>query len=212
MHPTYCGLRYTVATPFLSRQEDRRVPKIDTADFRNGLSFLLDGDLYTVVWFQHHKPGKGGAVMRSKIRNVRTGAIVDRTFNAGEKFDQAILERRTVSYLYQDGTEYVLMDPDSYDQISVTAAAFGATLKYLKDGMDLTLIEHNGEVLEAALPFFVELAVAETDPGVKGDTASGGSKPAKLETGAVVNVPLFVNVGDVVKVDTRTDTYLERVK
>jgi len=188
------------------------VPKIDTADFKNGVSIILDGEIFTIVWFQHHKPGKGGAVMRTKLKNLRTGGVIDKTFNAGEKLEQAILERHPMQYLYRDGNEYVLMDPNTYDQVSVNEATFGSGLKYLKDGMEVNVIEHDGKILGAEIPFFVELEVANTDPGVKGDTASGGSKPATLETGAVINVPFFVNIGDKVKVDTRTDTYLERVK
>ena len=188
------------------------MPKVDTADFKNGLSILLDNEIYTIVWFQHHKPGKGGAVMRTKLKNLRTGGVVDRTFGAGEKFEQAILNRHPMQYLYQQDDEYVLMNPETFDQVSIRAATFGDTIKYLKDGMEVLVIEHNEKILGAEVPSFVELIVADTDPGVKGDTASGGSKPATLETGAVINVPFFVNIGDKVKVDTRTHTYLERVK
>jgi elongation factor P len=188
------------------------VPKVDTADFKNGLSIIFDGDIWTIVWFQHHKPGKGGAVMRTKLKNLKSGGVIDRTFNAGEKFEQAVLERHPMQYLYNQDDEYVLMDPVTFDQVSVNAATFGDTIKYLKDGMEVNVIEHNEKILGAEVPSFVELEIADTDPGVKGDTASGGSKPATLETGAVINVPFFVNIGDKVKVDTRTDTYLERVK
>jgi elongation factor P len=188
------------------------VPKIDTADFKNGVSILLDGEIFTIVWFQHHKPGKGGAVMRTKLKNLRTGGVVDKTFNAGEKFEQAILSRRSMQYLYKQDDEYFLMDPETFDQVGVRASTFGDTIKYLKDGMEVMVVEHNDRILGAEVPNFVELEVTDTDPGVKGDTASGGSKPATLETGAVVNVPFFVHIGDRVKVDTRTDTYLERVK
>ncbi|HZO89499.1 MAG TPA: elongation factor P [Chthonomonadaceae bacterium] len=188
------------------------MPKIDTADFKNGVSIMLDGDIYTIVWFQHHKPGKGGAVMRTKLKNQRTGAIIDRTFNAGERFEQAILERHPMQYLYHQDDEYYLMDPNTFDQVGVNKATFGEGIKYLKDGMEVLVLEHNGKILGAEVPNFVELEVVDTDPGVRGDTASGGSKPARLETGAVINVPFFVNIGDKVKVDTRSDTYLERVK
>lgn len=188
------------------------MPKIDTADFKNGVSIIQDGEIFTIVWFQHHKPGKGGAVMRTKLKNLRTGGVIDRTFNAGEKFEQAILDRYPMQYLYKQDDEYVLMHPETYDQVSVTSATFGDTIKYLKDGTEVNVIEYNGKILGAEVPFFVELEVADTDPGVKGDTASGGSKPATLETGAVINVPFFVNIGDKVKVDTRSDSYLERVK
>lgn len=188
------------------------MPKIDTADFKNGVSILLDGDIYTITWFQHHKPGKGGAVMRTKLKSLKNGGTIDRTFNAGEKFEQAILDRYPMQYLYQQDDNYVLMHPVTYDQVEVNRSTFGDSIKYLKDGMEVNVLEYDGKILGAEVPFFVELAVADTDPGVKGDTATGGTKPATLETGAVVNVPLFVNIGDKVKVDTRTDAYLERVK
>lgn len=186
--------------------------KIDTADFKNGVSIVLDSDIFTIVWFQHHKPGKGGAVMRTKLKNLRTGGVIERTFNAGEKFDQAVLERYPMQYLYKQDDEYILMHPETYEQISVNKSLFGNSIKYLKDSMEVNVIEHNGHILGAEAPFFVDLEVVETDPGFKGDTVSGGTKPATLETGAVINVPLFVNVGDRVKVDTRNDTYLERAK
>ncbi len=188
------------------------MPKVDTSDFKNGLSIIFDNEIYTIVWFQHHKPGKGGAVMRTKLKNLRSGGVMDRTFNAGEKFEQAVLDRHTMQYLYKQDDEYVLMNPESFEQVSITAATFGDTIKYLKDGMEVLVIEHDEKILGAEVPAFVELIISDTDPGFKGDTASGGSKPATLETGAVINVPFFVNVGDKVKVDTRTDTYLERVK
>jgi elongation factor P len=188
------------------------MPKIDTADFKNGVSLIVDNDIYTIVWFQHHKPGKGGAVMRTKLKNLKTGGVIDRTFGAGEKFEQVILDRHPMQYLYQQDDEYVLMHPETFEQVGVPRATFGDSIKYLKDGMEVNVIEYNEKILGAEVPYFVELAVADTDPGVKGDTASGGSKPATLETGAVISVPFFVNIGDKVKVDTRTDTYLERVK
>ena len=188
------------------------MPKIDTSDFKNGLSFIYEGDICTIVWFQHHKPGKGGAVMRTKYRNMRTGATVERTFNAGEKFEQAILERYPMQFLYVQDGEYWLMHPETFDQFSVSASTFGDSLKYLKEGMEVNVVEHDGKILAAEPPYFMELAVVETDPNFKGDTSSGGGKPAKLETGAVITVPFFVSVGDKVKVDTRSDSYLERVK
>ena len=188
------------------------MPKIDTSDFKNGVSIVQDGEIFTIVWFQHHKPGKGGAVMRTKLKNLRTGGVVDRTFGAGEKFEQAILERHPMQYLYQQDDEYVLMHPETYDQVSVSKTKFGDSIKYLKDGMEVNVIEYNETILGAEVQSFVELLVTDTDPGVKGDTASGGGKPATLETGAVITVPLFVNIGDKVKVDTREDKYLERVK
>ncbi len=188
------------------------MPKIDTADFKNGVSIILENDIFTIVWFQHHKPGKGGAVMRTKLKNLRTGGTIDRTFNAGEKFEQAILDRHPMQYLYKQDDEYILMNPETFDQVSIRAETFGDTIKYLTDGMEIQVLEHNEKILGAEVPTFVDLVVAQTDPGYKGDTASGGGKPATLETGAVITVPFFVNVGDKVKVDTRTDSYLERVK
>jgi len=185
---------------------------IDTSDFRNGLSIVLDGEIYTIVEFQHVKPGKGGAFVRTKLKNVNTGAVIDKTFRAGERMEQAILERKPMQYLYSVDAEYHLMDMASFDQISVPESAFGDAVKYLKENQEVAVLMHEGRVIGVELPFTVELEVAETDPGVRGDTASGGSKPAKLETGAVVQVPFFVNVGDVIKVDTRTGAYLERVK
>lgn len=185
---------------------------IDTSDFRNGLSIILDGDIYTIVEFQHVKPGKGGAFVRSKLKNARTSAVIDKTWRAGEKMDQAMLERRPMQFLYSMDDEYHLMDTETFDQISVGSEMFGSAVKYLKENVEISVLIHDGQVISIELPFTVELEIAETDPGVRGDTASGGSKPATLETGAVVNVPFFINVGDKVKVDTRTDAYLERVK
>jgi elongation factor P len=185
---------------------------IDTSDFRNGLSIIVDSDIYTIIEFQHVKPGKGGAFVRSKLKNLRTGAVIDKTWRAGERMEQAVLERKPMQYLYNMDGEYYLMDIQTYDQISVNKAAFGDAVKYLKENQEVMVLSHEGRVIGVELPFTVELEVAETDPGVRGDTASGGSKPAKLETGAVVQVPFFVNVGDKIKVDTRTDAYLERVK
>jgi elongation factor P len=185
---------------------------IDTSDFRNGLSIIQDNDIYTIVEFQHVKPGKGGAFVRTRIRNARTGAVIDKTFRAGEKMEQARLERRPMQYLYSQGDEYFLMDNNSFEQITVTKAQVGPPVKYLKDGMEVMIVEHDGKIISVEVPFFVELEVTMTDPGVRGDTAAGGSKPATLETGAVVHVPFFIDVGDKVKVDTRIDAYLERVK
>lgn len=185
---------------------------IDTSDFRNGLTILRDNDIYQIVEFQHVKPGKGGAFVRTKLRNLRTGSVIENTFRAGEKMEQAILDRSKMSYLYNQDNEYVFMDMETFDQIPIPAAALGDQVKFLKDNTEVEVCSHNGKVLTVELPFFMEFEVAETDPGLRGDTASGGSKPATLETGAVINVPLFINVGDKIKVDTRTGTYLERVK
>jgi elongation factor P len=185
---------------------------IDTSDFRNGLSIIQDGDIFQIIEFQHVKPGKGGAFVRTRLRNLRTGATIDKTFRAGEKMEQAILERKKMEFLYNQGDEYVLMDMDTYDQITVPASAMGASVKYLKDNTEVEVCSHNERIMSVELPMIMEFEVVETDPGLKGDTASGGSKPAKLETGATVTVPLFVNIGDRIRVDTRTDSYLERAK
>ena len=185
---------------------------IDTSDFKNGLSIIQDNDIYTIVEFQHVKPGKGGAFVRTRLRNVRSGAVTEKTFRAGEKMEQARIERKTMQYLYHQEDEYYLMDKETFDQTVVDHAMIGDPVKYLKDGMEVVVLDYDGQIIGVEVPFFVELEVAMTDPGVRGDTASGGSKPAELETGAVIQVPFFINVGDKVKVDTRTDTYLERVK
>ena len=185
---------------------------MDTSDFRNGLSIIVDGEIYTIVEFQHVKPGKGGAFVRTKLKNIHTGGVIDKTFRAGERMEQAILERKPMQYLYSTDDEYYLMDMKTFEQISVDKSAFGEAVKYLKENQDVTVLMHEGTVIGVELPFTVELEVTETDPGVRGDTVSGGSKPAKLETGAVVQVPFFINIGDVIKVDTRTDAYLERAK
>lgn len=185
---------------------------IDTSDFRNGLSILQDNEIFTIVEFQHVKPGKGGAFVRTRLKNARTGAVIEKTFRAGEKMEQARLERKPMQYLYRQDEDFFLMNTETYDQLGVGESLIGPPAKYLKDGMEVMVVEHDGTIIGVEVPFFVELEVAETDPGVRGDTASGGSKPATLETGAVIQVPFFVDAGDKVKVDTRTDTYLERVK
>ena len=184
----------------------------DTSDFRNGLSIIQDNDIYTIVEFQHVKPGKGGAFVRTKLRNARSGAVIDKTFRAGERMEQARIERKPMQFLYLQDDDYFLMDTSTFEQISVPKSAFGSAVKYLKDGMEVSVTDHNGTILGAEVPAMVELVVEATDPNMKGDTASGGSKPATLETGAVVQVPFFVHVGDKLKIDTRTDTYLERAK
>ncbi|MBC8103539.1 MAG: elongation factor P [Cytophagales bacterium] len=185
---------------------------MDTSDFRNGLSIIYDNDIWTIVDFQHVKPGKGGAFVRSKLKNLRTGSTVDKTWRAGEKMDQAILERKPMRYLYNQDDEYYLMDMDTFEQTTVPQSKIGSQSKYLKEDTDVQVVSHREEIIGVSVGDFAELEIVETDPGVRGDTASGGSKPATLAGGAVIQVPFFVNVGDKVKVDTRTDTYLERVK
>lgn len=185
---------------------------MDTSDFRNGISIIVDNDIYTIVEFQHVKPGKGGAFVRSKLKNVRTGGVIDKTWRAGERMEQAILDRYPLQYSYQQEGEYFFMDPESYEMIPVPKEKIGDGVKFLKEGLEVTALSHKDELINVELPFTIEATIAETDPGVRGDTASGGSKPATLETGAVIQVPFFINVGDRVKVDTRTSDYLERVK
>jgi elongation factor P len=185
---------------------------IDTSNFRNGLSFILDNDIFQIIEFQHVKPGKGGAFVRTRLRNLRTGATIDKTFRAGEKMEQAILERKKMNYLYNQDQEYVFMDMDTFDQVNITAQEIGPQVKYLKDNTEVEVLSHDGKVLGVDLPMIMDFEVTETDPGLRGDTASGGSKPATVEGGAVVNVPLFVNIGDRIRIDTRTDSYLERAK
>ena len=183
-----------------------------TADFRNGMVLDIDGQLWSIAYFQHVKPGKGGAFVRTKLKNVLTGAVVDRTYRAGEKVTDVRLERRTVSYSYSDGELYHFMDQQTYEMIPIAGEMLGEDqLKYLKENMECEGLVHDGNVISVELPQFVELAVAATDPGLRGDTAQGGTKPAKLETGAVIQVPLFVEEGDVLKVDRREDKYLTRV-
>jgi elongation factor P len=183
-----------------------------TADFRNGMVLQIDGQLFQIVYFQHVKPGKGGAFVRSKLKNVRTGAVLDRRWIAGERVTEVRLERRPVQYSYGDGDLRHFMDMETYDDIPITDDIIGNDqLKYLKEGMECSGLVHDGNVILIELPFFIELEVVETDPGVRGDTASGGTKPAKLETGAVVQVPLFIEKGQIIKVDRREDKYLERV-
>lgn len=183
---------------------------ISTNDFRTGLTIELDGDVFQVIEFQHVKPGKGAAFVRSKLRNMRTGAVVEKTFNAGEKFPKARIERREVQYLYNDGKEYNFMDMESYDQQTMTAEQLGDAVKYLKENMNLHFLTYQDKAIGVEMPNFVELEVVETAPGIKGDTASGGSKPATMETGAVVQVPFFINVGDRLQIDTRTGNYIKR--
>lgn len=184
---------------------------ISTNDFHTGLTIELDGDIFTVVEFQHVKPGKGSAFVRSKLKNIRTEAVLEKTFRAGEKVPRAHLERKEMEYLYRSGESYCLMDLQTYEQINLSGEQMGEATSYLKENERLTVLMHDERVVGLELPHTVELSVAETDPGFKGDTASGGSKPATLETGLVVNVPLFIDIGDQVRVDTRTGEYVERV-
>lgn len=185
---------------------------IDTSDFKTGMSIYLDGEVFTVVEFQHVKPGKGGAFVRTKLRKLKTGQNIEKTFRAGERIEPAYVERKKMQFLYAHGDEVTLMDLDDYDQVAYSKEMFGGGAKYLIEGMEVSAVTVDGNVVALEVPNFVELRVVETDPAFKGDTVSGGSKPATLEGGAVVAVPFHIGVGDLLKVDTRTDTYLERVK
>ncbi len=187
------------------------MPAITTNDLKNGITLELDGVLFQVVEFQHVKPGKGGAFVRSKIRNLRTGAVIDRTFNAGIRVEQAILERKDMQFLYRDGDEYVFMDLESYDQQHVSPVALGDAADYMVENSVAIIAFYNGDIVTVEIPASVELTISETEPGIQGDRVSGARKPATLETGKVIQVPLFVNIGDKVKVDTRSGDYITRV-
>jgi elongation factor P len=183
-----------------------------TTDFRSGMTIRMDGDLWTVVDYQHVNPGNWRAFVRTRLKNLKSGKVVETRFRAGEAIEPVRLDRKEFQYLYHDGSGYVCMDKETYDQVSLPPETIGEAGKFLKDGETVEILFNGSEVLGVELPANVELKVEETVPGVKGDTATGGTKPAKLETGAMVNVPLFIAEGDVIKVDTRTGDYLERVK
>lgn len=181
-----------------------------TNDLKNGMTLNLDGELWNVVQFQHVKPGKGPAFVRTTLKSVMTGKVVDKTFNAGVKVDTANVDKRSMTYLYRDGDEYVFMDTETYDQIHVPPGTVGGTADYLLDNAEVTVALHDSTPLYVELPASVELVVSHTDPGLQGDRSTGGTKPATLETGATIQVPLFVNTGDRVKVDTRDGRYISR--
>jgi elongation factor P len=187
------------------------MPAITTNDLKNGITLQLDNGLFTVVEFQHVKPGKGGAFVRTKLRNARTGAVIDRTFNAGIRIEQAIVEKRDMQYLYADGDGYVFMDSVSYDQMTVPRNSLGEAVRYLVPSMSAQISTHAAEVIGIELPAAVELTITETEPGMQGDRVSGARKGATVETGLVIQVPLFVNIGDKVRVDTRSGDYITRV-
>ena len=184
---------------------------ISTNQFRNGAAIRVDGKRFTILYFQHVKPGKGGAFVRTRLRNLDTGAVVEKTFRAGEKVESVRTESRPMTFLYRDGDLFYFMDSETYEQISVPTEVLGEAAGYIVPNGEVTVLSADGEVVSVEPPAHVDLEVTETDPGVKGDTVTGGSKPATLETGLVVQVPLFVNVGEKVRVDTRTKEYLTRV-
>ena len=184
---------------------------ISAGDFRNGITIEYDNNVYQIIEFQHVKPGKGAAFVRTKLKNIKSGGVVEKTFRPTEKCPQARIDRKDMQYLYEDGDLYYFMDTESYDQVGLNADKVGDSLKFVKENEMVKVCSHNGNVFAVEAPLFVELEVTETEPGFKGDTATGATKPATVETGAVVYVPLFVETGDKLKIDTRTGEYLSRV-
>lgn len=184
---------------------------ISTNDLKTGITIELDGTLWSVVEFLHVKPGKGAAFVKTKLKNVESGNVLEKTFRAGEKLPRAILDKRDMQFLYKSEDEYVFMDNETFDQINLTKEQIGESVKYLKENMVINVLKHDTRIIGIDIPNFVELEVVDTPPGEKGNTATGGTKPATLETGAIVNVPFFVNNGDKIRVDTRTNSYLDRV-
>ena len=184
---------------------------ISVNDLKTGLTLDIDNNLWSVVEFLHVKPGKGAAFVRTKLKNVETGQVVEKTFRAGEKVAKATLDRREMQYLYKEGSDLVMMDLESYEQLPVPADRVGDGIKYLKENMTVQILMHDSKIIGIDLPNFVELEVIDRPPAEKGNTAQGGSKPATLEGGAIVNVPFFISVGDVLRIDTRTNEYLDRV-
>jgi len=187
------------------------MPAITTNDLKNGITLQLDNGLFTVIEFQHVKPGKGGAFVRTKLRNLKTGNVLEKTFNAGIRVEQAMLEKKDMQFLYRDGDDYVFMDTESYEQINVAPVALGDAADYIIESMIAIIATHNTEIVSVEIPASVELLIANTEPGIQGDRVSGARKPAELQTGKTIQVPLFVNIGDKVKVDTRSGEYLTRV-
>ncbi|MGH2415661.1 MAG: elongation factor P [Microcystaceae cyanobacterium] len=183
---------------------------ISSNDFRSGVTIELDGSVWRVVEFLHVKPGKGSAFVRTKLKNVQSGSVVERTFRAGETVPQATLEKRTMQHIYKEAEQFVFMDMESYEEARLNPQQIGDRVKYITEGMEVNVVSWNGQVLEVELPTSVALEVTQTDPGVKGDTATGGTKPAIVETGAQVMVPLFISIGERIKIDTRNDSYLGR--
>ena len=185
---------------------------ISAGEFRNGVTFEMDGQVQQVVEFQHVKPGKGAAFVRVKMKNVITGAVVERSFNPTDKYEPAYVERKDMQYLYNEGDLYYFMDMDTYDQIPINKTTLGDDFRFVKENMEVKVLSYKGSVFAVEAPLFVELEITETDPGFKGNTATNTLKPATVETGAQVNVPLFIEQGDKIKIDTRTGEYLERAK
>ena len=183
---------------------------ISTSDFKNGIAIVLDGVLYQIIEFQHIKPGKGGAFVRTKLKNLRTKAVLDKTFRAGEKMEDAWINTKKIQYTYKSGNVYFFMDSQNYEEVSIPEDIVGDNKKFLKEGLEISSLWHKDQIIDVILPASVVFKIEHTEPGIKGDTAKAAFKPATIETGAVVQVPLFVNSGDSIKVDTRTCEYLER--
>jgi len=183
---------------------------ISTSDFKNGLTIVYEGQLYKIIYFQHVKPGKGGAFVRTKLKDLNSGAIIDKTFRAGEKMEKALLETKKMQYLYRD-EYYNLMDIKTFEQIQLNGDIIGESKDYLLENMELSVIFYKGKQISIELPIFIEAKVTKTEPGIKGDTVSSSFKPAEIETGAKLQVPLFINTGDIIKIDTRTGEYITRV-
>ena len=183
---------------------------ISAGDFRNGATFEMDGNVYSIIEFQHVKPGKGAAFVRTKIRNVISGAVTERTFNPNDKFPTAFIERKDMQYLYNDGDLYYFMDPETFEQIPISKDVLGDSFKFVKENMDCKILSYKGSVFGVEPPNFVELEIIKTDPGFKGDTATNATKPATVETCAEIKVPLFINEGEKIRIDTRTGEYMER--
>ncbi len=184
---------------------------VTAGDFRNGMTVEIDGNVYQIIEFQHVKPGKGAAFVRTKLKNIKSGGVVEKTFRPTEKFENAHIDRADMQYLYNDGDLYYFMDVNTYDQIPLSSDMVGDSLKFVKENEMVKICSHKGQVFSIEPPLFVELEITETEPGFKGDTATGATKPAVVETGATVYVPLFVDQGDKIKIDTRTGEYLSRV-
>jgi len=183
---------------------------ISAGDFRNGVTFDMDGNVFQIIEFQHVKPGKGAAFVRTKIRNVISGAVTERTFNPSDKYPSAFVERKEMQYLYSDDGLYYFMDNETYENIPISADKLGDSFKFVKENMDVKVLSYKGVVFGIDPPMFIELVVTQTDPGFKGDTATNVTKPAILETGVEIRVPLFINEGDLIRIDTRTGEYMER--
>lgn len=183
---------------------------VSTNQFKNGMSIELDGNIYTIVEFQHVKPGKGGAFVRTRLKNINTGRVLDKTFRAGEKFPQAIIESKIMVFLYQDGDRFYFMDNENFEQISLDKDILSRVKGYLSEGGEFIILFHKGNIIGVEPPIFVDLRVRKTEPGVKGDTAVGGTKPATLETGVSIQVPLFINEGEMVRIDTRSGEYVSK--